>query len=331
MKKKELLLAVILGLLVPELIFHIADKVYLMENAAPFQSTIAEPTKQTQVLIEETKQKEVDTVSVLMADGVVKRMVWNDYLTGVVAAEMPAEFEDEALKAQAVVARTYALKRQTEAIKHSQGAVCTDPACCQAYISREDYLAAGHAREDYEKVESVVLSTDGQVLTYQEELIEATYFSCSGGRTEDALAVWGMDVPYLRAVDSPGEENAAHYIDTVTFSSQEFQQLLDVELPGSTSSWIGEATYTAGGGVETITIGGEDFAGTQLRQLLGLRSTAFLMTAVGDSITVTTKGFGHRVGMSQYGADAMALEGSTYQQILMHYYPDTQLVNWDGF
>ena len=126
-------------------------------------------------------------------------------------------------------------------------------------------------------------------------------------------------------MDSPGEENAAHYTDTVQFIGSEFAALLGINPKGAPSSWLGSVRYTAGGGVDTMTIGGKSFSGVMLRQKLGLRSTAFAISASGDTVTVTTKGFGHRVGMSQYGADAMAVQGSTYRQILAHYYPGTEL------
>lgn len=289
-----------------------------------------ETTPQTQATgPEQTQAAETPVyLPVLQGDGTVKEMELDEYLVGVVLQEMPSEFELEAQKAQAVVARTYALRRYTDAPKHEGGAVCTDAACCQAYISPEDYIASGGSQGAVDKAREAVTATSGKVLTYNGALIEATYFSCSGGRTEDAAAVWGADVPYLRAVDSPGEEGAAHFTDTVTFSGEEFAACLGATLSGSPASWLGEVTYTDGGGVDTMVIGGVTYKGTTLRQSLGLRSTAFTMTATGDHIVVTTKGFGHRVGMSQYGADAMAVAGSGYDAILSHYYPGTSLADW---
>jgi len=169
-------------------------------------------------------------------------------------------------------------------------------------------------------VKQAVLDTAGQVLLYGDEPIEATYFSCSGGMTEDAQAVWGSDIPYLQSVESPGEEYAVHYTDTVIFNSEEFCEKLGISPGGYPGSWIGSISYTNGGGVDTVEIGGKDFTGTQVRKLLGLRSTAFVITAAGERITVTTKGFGHRVGMSQYGADAMAVQGADHETILLYYY-----------
>lgn len=262
---------------------------------------------------------------VMMSDGSVEQMALNDYVVCVVLAEMPAEFEEEALKAQAVVARTYALKRYQSGEKHDRRAVCTDSTCCQAYCTRSDFLQRGESKENLQKVIDAVAQTHDLVLTYNGTLIEATYFACSGGRTEDALAVWGEEIPYLQAVDSPGEEKATHYMDTASFTMEEFAKRMEVNADSLSGNWIGTITYTPGGGVDTINIGGQSYKGTTVRQKLGLRSTAFVITAVGNTVTVTTKGFGHRVGMSQYGAEAMAVSGSTYEQILAYYYQGTVL------
>ena len=143
-----------------------------------------------------------------------------------------------------------------------------------------------------------------------------------------SLVLWGSDVPYLQSVESPGEEFAAHYVDTVIFTLEEFQQRLGVEFTDSPENWVGEISYTEGGGVDTIHLCDRTYKGTQLRKLLGLRSTDFKITAVGDTVTVTTKGYGHRVGMSQYGAQAMAQAGENYSDILAHYYPGTVLQSW---
>ena len=178
------------------------------------------------------------------------------------------------------------------------------------------------------KIRDAVGATAGEVLTYEGNLIEATYFSCSGGVTEDAVAVWGTDVPYLKSVASPGKEFATHYADTVVFSAEEFQAKLGLELEGPPILWFSAVTYTNGGGVESMTIGGQVFSGVQLRKILDLRSTAFTVTVQENTIEIETRGYGHRVGMSQYGADAMAASGSTYPQILAYYYQGTQLTHY---
>lgn len=267
-------------------------------------------------------QPEQPQISVLTDSG-LREMSLTDYLTGVLLGEVPGSFSQEAKKAQAVVARTYAL-RVAAGDRHS-GAVCTDSGCCQNYKdpgSVADTDAVAQARAAAEQ-------TEGIVLTYQGALIDATYFSCSGGMTEDAVAVWGSDIPYLQSVESPGEEYATHYTDTVTFTAEAFQEALGINLSTAPEQWFGTVTYTDGGGVDTMRIGGTSYSGTQLRKLLGLRSTVFVIMPEDDRIVITTRGYGHRVGMSQYGADAMARSGCDFAQILLHYYQGVELTeNW---
>lgn len=314
-KYHELNLAVLLGIVFPAVLFTLLQRSPIRDDG---NTTATNPTQIVTTTADSTNSR----LPVLLLDGSVDSMDLEEYVTCVLLAEMPAEFEPEALKAQAVVARTYTLKRYKTEWKHQNAAVCTDATCCQAYCNKENYLQNEESVQMFEKISNAVESTKGQVLTYNGSLIEATYFSCSGGRTEDALAVWGTEIPYLQAVDSPGEESAAHYMETVSFSIQEFSELLDISLTGD---WLGEITYTDGGGVDTIKIGSKTYKGTEVRQKLSLRSTAFVVTPVGNTVTVTTKGFGHRVGMSQYGAEAMAVQGSAYTEILSYYYSGTQL------
>ncbi len=303
MKKsmREIGFAIWLGLIVPGILLAVLSGKQVADSQTQ-QTASAETAQSTEFLL-----------PVLQADGNMEKMKLDRYILGVVLAEMPAEFSTEALKAQAVVARTYALKRYYASDKHTY-AVCTDATCCQAYCNPEEK----YSQEAVEKAAQAVEATSGQVLIYDGKLIEATYFSCSGGRTEDAVAVWGGEIPYLQAVDSPGEEGAANYLKSVRFTVQELAGILQNDrLSGD---FIGEITYTAGGGVDTIVIGDVTYTGVEIRRLLGLNSTAFTITALADTVTVTTKGYGHRVGMSQYGADAMARAGNSYTQILDHYY-----------
>ncbi len=291
-----------------------------------------DPAKETLPVFQEaTQPQEVLTVSVLSREGSVLQMPLEEYLVCVLLREMPAEFELEALKAQAVVARTYTLRREALGSKHEDATVCMNASCCQGYYDPQAYLQDGGVEADIERMRLAVLQTQGLVLVYEGVLAEATYFSCSGGLTEDASAVWGADIPYLRSTLSPGEEQASHYIDSVSFTADAFAKALGFQPTGYSAQWIGDIQYTRGGGVATIDLCGRTYTGTQVRQLLGLRSTAFAITAVGDTVTVTTKGFGHRVGMSQYGADAMAVSGSSFQQILSHYYQGTQLIPYSTF
>ncbi len=317
---REVLFALILGMVVPGVLLGAAVAI---RDSDPQPKV---PTR-TEPLAQHPTESEPITIHFREESGNLCEMELETYLVGVVCAEMPASFDIEALKAQAVVARTYTLKSKYTGGKHGDGSICGNYACCQAYTPEEAYLT-GNPVDALEKIRSAVSQTTGQVLTYQGHLIEATYFSCSGGYTEDAVAVWGSDYPYLKATVSPGEENATHYTDTVYISRQLLEDKLELTLPQQPSMWIGPITYTAGGGVDTIVIGGTEFKGTYLRMALGLRSTAFTVTPDPSGITVTTKGYGHRVGMSQYGADAMAASGSLYPQILSYYYTGTQLETW---
>lgn len=253
------------------------------------------------------------------------------YLTGVVLAEMPASFELEALKAQAVAARTFTL-RQIQSGKHEDCDVCSDSTCCQAWIDEESLQQKlGSAWSQYwEKAARAVSETDGEVLTYDGALIDAVYFSCSGGRTEDAAAVWGSEIPYLQSVDSAGEEYASKYQSEVSVPLDRFQALIaqqneQADLTGTPTSWFGPVTASEGGGVYTMEIGGQTFYGTALRSLFGLNSTLFTVAVEQDAIVFEVLGYGHRVGMSQYGANAMAAEGKRYDEILLHYYSGVTL------
>lgn len=307
--KHPLLLAIVLGLLIPWLLFS-------GEENNIHNSSVDETVSQV------TNIDDSPVVSVRFEDGTVSNLELEQYILGVLMGEIPESFELEAIKAQAVVARTFTVKNMRNGYKHTECDVCTDSRCCQSYYAPEDFVLDGGSIEKYQ---DAVKQTQGQVLLYNDELIEATYFSCSGGETEDAQAVWGTDIPYLQSQISPGEENATHYTDTVVLTAEEFQKQMGEIYSGASGGWIGQVTYTEGGGVDKIEIGGFVYTGVQIRQLLGLNSTAFVISAVGDNITITTKGFGHRVGMSQYGADAMAIQGKSYEEILSYYYPGTTM------
>ena len=251
-----------------------------------------------------------------------------EYLVGVLLAEMPASFEMEALKAQAVAARTYALKCHYKGYKHL-GAICVKSTCCQGYCSVDTFLANGGTQEQVHKIRLAVSQTKGEVLIYGGALIEATYFACSGGKTEDAQAVWGTDVPYLQAVESPGEEQAPEYEQVKVYSAEELASLLGITTTVSPENWLGMVTYTDGGGVATMEIAGVTYRGTTLRSLLQLRSTMFSVEWTESGLLFLTRGHGHRVGMSQYGAEVMALDGSSYVEILKYYYLGTDVVQYE--
>lgn len=260
-------------------------------------------------------------VRLLLRDGTVETLSMEEYLTSVVLSEMPPDFEPDAFKAQAVAARTFTEKRrQTQ--KHDEADVCADSACCQAWQSADELRTRLGDKFDacMEKARAAVVATAGEVLTYNGALIDATYFSCSGGRTEAAVAVWGTDVPYLRSVESYGEEEALRYASEADFSAEELRSRLGTTFSGSSSGWIGALTRTEGGGVDTLILDGVCWKGTELRTRLGLNSTCFTVRAEDDRLIFNVLGYGHRVGMSQYGAAHMAEQGYSYDVILRYYY-----------
>ena len=267
-------------------------------------------------------QEENHTILVSMG-GQLQEMDLEQYVVGVVLAEMPADFDSEALKAQAVVARTFAWKAAVTGGKHGDASVCTNSRCCQGYLPEERYARYYGTEEEIEKVKNAVYSTKETVITYEGELIEATYFSSSGGATEDAVAVWGNDYPYLTSKESPEPDSQGE--ESVAFSSAYLEKALHIEFGDDPKDWFRDWEKTPGGGVAKVKIGGRSFSGTELRELLGLRSTVFSVTIKNDVVFFNTKGYGHRVGMSQYGAEAMAVEGKNWEEILKYYYTGVTL------
>ena len=298
------------------------------EKAAPVQEPL--------VLVVQPAEPAQEARSVrVLCGSTVQPEPLDEYLTRVVLSEMPASFEEEALKAQAVAARTFTCRQMTHG-KHENADVCTDSACCQACWAADELQARLGADFDgaWEKAARAVAETAGEVLTYDGALIEAVYFSCSGGTTEAAAAVWGADVPYLQPVESPGEQAAAKYASSVTISAASFVQKLQTQdgalrLTGNPSGWVTSLTRTAGGGVDTAVIGGRSFRGTQLRRLFGLNSTKFTLTEQDGTFRFDVLGYGHRVGMSQYGANAAAALGFDYRAILRYYYRGVRISSWD--
>lgn len=290
----------------------------------------SEPDPYLLIVKQEKKDMAVPEIALKTEHG-IEVLPLETYLTGVVISEMPASFEMDALKAQAVAARTFTM-RQLEQGKHDDCDLCSDSRCCQAWTGTENIRKKlGDSYELYwRKVETAVSETNGEVLCYDGKLIEAVYFSCSGGVTEDAVAVWGGDVPYLKSVESPGEENAGPFSSTVTVPVPEFRQKIlksnpDANLDDTAAGWFDHVERSSGGGVITIRIGGVLFTGTQIRNLFGLRSTNFEVSVTEDGIRFSVRGYGHRVGMSQYGANAMAKAGSDYREILTHYYTGVEI------
>lgn len=253
-----------------------------------------------------------------------------EYLVGVVAAEMPPEFELEALKAQAVAARTYALGRMKgyygSPESHFGADICTDPGHCQAWISKERFLEVYGTEEDWEKIERAVNETRNIVVTYGGVLINPLYHSNSGGVTEDAREVWAISesVPYLQSIYGPDESGYPDYEQIKLFSWDEIVKKVRSRYPnGKFPSTVDMEieSYTVSGRAASIRIGSITMPGTEFRELFGLRSTFISFNFPSpESVEIITKGYGHGVGMSQCGADALAKEGYNYEEILKYYY-----------
>ncbi len=242
-----------------------------------------------------------------------------EYVIGVVAAEMPASFHEEALKAQAIAARTYALYKMKHATKDYD--VIADVSN-QAYIN-EDKMKEKWKDEFsiyYKKIKEAVLDTKDVVMTYDGEVIISYYFAMSNGNTEDVSSVFGENKDYLKSVDSSWDKSVNNYEVINTFLKKDFCNKLGID----GDIVVNTIKRTNTGRVETIVINGKSFKGTSFRQLLGLRSTDFDIY-IKDNVKITTRGYGHGVGMSQYGANAMARLGNTYEEILKYYYQNVSL------
>lgn len=267
----------------------------------------------------------------LLENGTILELTLHDYLIDVVLQEMPASFSLEALKAQAVAARTYAMYCALGQ-KHGEAQVCTDYACCQAWQSDETLRQKwGGDYDAYSrKIRAAVEATAGQYLSYEGQPAFAAFHSSSAGATEDCGQVWNPS-PYLISVSSPETaEDVPNYVSTVECTPLDFRDTLlyahpEADFTGEESGWIGQISLDGSGRVASLVLGGVNVKGTELRQLFRLRSTAFALEYTGESFRFTVTGYGHGVGMSQYGANVMAREGETYTNILAHYYPGTVL------
>ena len=263
-----------------------------------------------------------------------------EYLLGVVRGEMPAAFEAEALMAQAVAERTYLYYAMAAAPKknHPDADVCTDPGCCTAWLGEAEAREKwGDKFQQYEdKVRAAVADTDGQVVLYGGAPIMAVFHSSSAGATADSGDVWTAELPYLVSVKSPeNAESVPNYYSVNTFSAETFRTAFckahpEAKLSGGTEGWIRDTALTEDGRVASAVVGGVTVTGKELRSLYALRSTAFTVEADGSSVTFRVTGYGHGVGMSQYGANELARQGKTWREILQWYYTGVTIGLYNG-
>ena len=266
-----------------------------------------------------TTNSSMSEITIYRSNGSIINLNMTDYLIGVVSSEMPASFNLEALKAQSVLARTYALKaKQT-------GKKLTDTVSTQSYIDIDQMKNKWRNSFNtyYNKIKNAVENTNGEYLSYNGNYIEALYHSTNNGKTESSLDVFGNYYPYLISVSSEYDKNASSYLRTINTPLDTISNKLGLNL--NNDSVISILSYTDGGNIKEININGNNFSGKKVRELLGLRSADFDISISDNNANITTRGYGHGVGMSQYGANGMANAGYSYKDILSHYYPGTTL------
>ena len=300
-------------------------------SSAPLPGTAASEAAPDSATVPPSDQ---DSESFLLADqsaGAVVSVPRRDYLIGAVAAEMPISWPDEALKAQAIAAHSYALYCRDHATEPASGWLSVDPVRRQGYLTDavlRSYWGTAY-EENYARLSALVDSVLTDVLYYGSAPAGASYFAISNGMTEASENVWGTALPYLVAVDSSTDLNADNYLYTVQFTAEQMQQALTglglLPDPAAPASWFGEAALTPSGYVASLPVCGQNVTGPALRKALGLRSACFTVQYQEGTFLLTTKGYGHGVGLSQWGAKALAEQGQSAEEILAHYFPGTEL------
>lgn len=296
------------------------------EEVKNYNNVVKESSNKVEVKKEEdiVKEEVIDNniyVNVRRNNGNIEKYELEEYIIGVVGAEMPASFNKEALKAQSVVARTYALK----SIKSNKQ--LTSDNSTQNFKDNNELKKMWGINYNtyYNKIKSAVLETKGLYLSYNNDYVDAVYHSTSNGNTEDAVYVWGNSVPYLKSVSSEYDNTNKNYNSTITLTYNEISNKLKNSIDSNTKFNI--ISRTSGNRVEEIEINGTTYSGVEFRKLLNLRSADFSIENNGANVVISTNGYGHGVGMSQYGANGMANNGSSYRDILLHYYTGVSIKN----
>ncbi|MCI8361985.1 MAG: stage II sporulation protein D [Clostridia bacterium] len=302
------------------------------------QNVSKEITNENEITPNTYDYKNYKTIKLLHSStGQIEELNLDDYLYGVVASEMPANFELEALKAQAVVARTYTIyKIINDGKKHEGANICDNSNCCQAWITKEDRLARWEENvrdSNWNKIVEAVNSTQGKIITYEGKPINAFFHSNSGGTTETTANVWGgTGYPYLQSVETSGEDTYSQYSSEVTLTKKNFidkikEKHANFEIDFNVADCIKILEYTEGNRVKKVKIGNLELSGVEVRTILGLKSANFTVTIEGENIKFKVTGYGHGVGMSQTGADSMAKSGSNYEEIIKHFYTGVEITN----
>ncbi len=267
----------------------------------------------------------------------IEEVPLDEYVTAVVSAEIPVDYDIEAIKAQSVATRTYTIYKIIHGSKHENADICDDASCCQAWISRENRIEkwGENGIDNMNKIIQAVNATVGEVITYEGQIINAFFHSNSGGKTETVSNVWGgTDLPYLQAVETAGEEEYSQYSSEVTFTKEELLNKLkesykDIQIDFGNNESIKILELTDGNRVKTIRLGNKELSGVEARRIFGLKSANFNVTIKDEKITFKVTGNGHGVGMSQTGADALAKQGKTYKEILSHFYTGIDITKFN--
>ncbi len=295
------------------------------------ESSNAQKKPETEITIEKIPEPTATPQKTIQVNhnGELQTMNLEEYIIDVVAGEVYPTYEPEALKAQAVAARTYLYYKMSGGGCANGGDICTNSAHCQAFKSNEQMRSQWG--ENYEKyynaIAQAVTATSGEIITYESKPICALYHSSSVGSTEDCVSVFGGNYPYLVSVETTADKSEEELSESLTLTKDQFTEKINAAFEDIhvDSIAIKIDSYTAAGRVATVQIGESIVKATALRTALGLRSTDFTFENNKNSITFYMKGYGHGVGMSQHGAQGMALEGYDYKQILTHYYTGTTI------
>ncbi|WNF37303.1 stage II sporulation protein D [Bacillaceae bacterium IKA-2] len=328
---------IIIGAILSSVILFIPTMLVLAFQGNETEEIVTSAAVQTAntTFTEVTQEPENATVAVFRTKAsVTEETDFEDYIIGVIASEMPADFSLEALKAQALTARTYILKMMLNPTDTNlpEGAIVSDTIMHQVYTNDLELREKWGNDYDWkmERISGAVQATRNQVITYEGAPITATFFSTSNGYTENSEDYWPNAIPYLRSVESPWDLNSPRYTAEKTISAQQFYEALGVKLPGDGT--VGQiSARTDSGRVATVQINGQTFTGRQIREKLDLDSSDFQWKQSGNSVVIKTKGWGHGVGMSQYGADGMAKDGKNYQEIIKHYYNGVEISSIEPF
>ena len=333
------LILVILTFIIPFFFTKVTVEVKLLAENEITQHSEEQSEKQAIPDTMPYDYNEYSTIKLLHTKtNTIEELPLDEYLYGVVSAEMPVDFDIEALKAQAIVARTYTIhKIMDNQSKHGEANICDDPSCCQAWITKEERMQKWEAEkceDNWNKIVLAVSGTKGMIITYDGKPINAFFHSNSGGTTEVPVNVWGggSEYPYLQTVETAGEDAYTQYSSEVEVSRDEFvkkmkQKYSDFSINFDDEECVKVVEYTSGGRIKTIRIGNHNLSGVEIRSIFSLKSANFIIE-IGENVRFKVTGYGHGVGMSQTGADSMARQGYMCEDIIKHFYTGVEIVNF---